>query len=83
MREYLRNLRKHVGHMPILVCGASVIVENRNVDIMYICKEYEGEAKADFIESDDVRFFPVGDLPDNISPPCVQGLNEYRRKRMP
>lgn len=28
MLEYMRNLRKAAGHIPILVCGASVIVEN-------------------------------------------------------
>ena len=28
MENYLKNLRKVIGHMPILVCGASVIVEN-------------------------------------------------------
>lgn len=34
MNEYLKNLRNLVGHMPILVCGASVIVENENGEIL-------------------------------------------------
>ena len=34
MKEYLKNLRKLVGHMPILVCGASVIVENEDGEIL-------------------------------------------------
>ena len=34
MKEYLRNLRKLVGHMPILVCGASVIVVNDKDEIL-------------------------------------------------
>jgi len=34
MNEYLKNLRKLVGHMPILICGASVIVENENGEIL-------------------------------------------------
>ena len=34
MNEYLKNLRKLVGHMPILVCGASVIVENEDGEIL-------------------------------------------------
>ena len=156
MKEYLKNLRKLVGHMPILVCGASVIVENEdgeillqlrkdnkcwgypggtvdinvvvelaakrelleetgieakslelfgvfsgkelyhvyphgdeisNVDIVYICKDYSGEVRADFIESIDVRFFSIDNLPDNVSPPCIPALNKYkdsvlRRKRV-
>jgi len=34
METYLKNLRQLVGHMPILVCGASVIVENKNGEIL-------------------------------------------------
>ena len=34
MKEYLKNLRKIVGHMPILVCGASVIVENSMGEVL-------------------------------------------------
>ena len=147
MKEYLKNLRKIVGHMPILVCGASVIVENSNgevllqlrkdnncwgypggsveinevveeaakrelleetgivanslelfgvfsgeelyyvyphgdeisiIDIVYICKDYSGEAKPDFTESARVMFFPLDELPDNISPPCVPALMKYK-----
>ena len=150
MKEYLKNLRKLVGHMPILVCGASVIVENKsgeillqlrkdnkcwgypggavdinevveeaakrelfeetgiiansldlfgvfsgeelyyvyphgdeisNVDIVYVCKNYKGEAKADFVESTDVRFFSIDNLPDNISPPCLPALKKYTENR--
>ena len=150
MREYLKNLRKQVGHMPVLVCAASVIVENAegeillqlrsdnkcwaypgggidinevvedaakrelleetgltanslelfgvfsgkelyyiyphgdeisNVDIVYICRNYSGEAKADLIEGDEVRFFPVNNLPENISPPCVPGIKKYKESR--
>jgi len=150
VKEYLKNLRKLVGHMPILVCGASVIVVNdkneillqlrkdnncwgypggsvdinevveeaakrelfeetgivanslelfgvfsgeelyyvyphgdeiSNVDIVYICKDYSGEAKADLVESIDVRFFAVDELPDNISPPCVLALKKYQESR--
>ena len=34
MGEYWRDLRKLVGHIPILVCGASVIVENNKGEIL-------------------------------------------------
>jgi len=150
MNEYLKNLRKLVGHMPILVCGASVIIENENgeillqlrkdngcwgypggivdineaveeaakrelfeetrivansldlfgvfsgeehyyiyphgdeisiVDIIYICKDYSGKAKADYAENTDVRFFPINNLPKNISSPCVPALKKYAESR--
>jgi len=150
MKDYPKNLRKIVGHMPILICGASVIVENDKgeillilrsdnkkwaypggsvdineivkeaakrelfeetgiiaeslqlfdvfsgkelyyiyphgdeisiVDIVYICKNYTGEAKADLIESDAVGFFAIDNLPDSISPPCIPALNKYKENR--
>ena len=149
MKEYLRNLRKIVGHMPIVVCGASVIVENREgeilmqlrkdnncwgypggsvdinevvevaakrelleetgltanslellgvfsgeemyykypnrdeisvIDIVYVCRDYTGEIKADNVENLDVKFFPINKLPDRISPPCIPVLQKYKEK---
>ena len=147
MKEYLRKLRQVVGSMPILVCGASVIVENEkgeillilrsdnkcwaypggavdinevvevaakrelfeetgitanilelfgvfsgkelyyiyphgdevsNVDVVYLCNDYTGEARADLTESDEAMFFSLESLPENISPPCVPALKKYR-----
>ncbi|NLT94265.1 MAG: NUDIX hydrolase [Clostridia bacterium] len=34
MAEYIKTLRKMVGHTPILQCGASVIVENEQGEIL-------------------------------------------------
>jgi len=34
MTEYMKNLRKLVGHMPVMQCGASVIVENEAGEIL-------------------------------------------------
>ena len=151
MKNYIKNIRKIVGHMPIILCGASVIVENKkseillilrsdnkcwsypggaveinevveeaamrelneetgltahsvelfgvfsgeevyyiypngdevsNVDIVYTCKDYSGEAKADLVESDEVKFFPIYKLPENISPPCRPALKKYIEKRL-
>jgi len=150
MNDYVKNLRKLVGHMPIMLCGASVIVENDKgeillqlrrdnkclgyaggsveigevvedaakrelfeetglvanslelfnvfsgkdlqytypngdqvsiIDIVYICKDYDGEPRADLIEGDEVRFFAINELPENISPPCVAVIREYLERR--
>ena len=150
MNEYIKNLRALIGTMPILMCGASVIVENEsgeillqlrkdnncwghpggaveinevvedaasrelleetgivaetlelfgvfsgkelyhiyphgdevsNVDIVYICRKYSGEVRADFVESNEVRFFPIDSLPSNLSPPAVPVLRKYAESR--
>lgn len=150
MTEYIKNLRKKIGHAPILQCGASVIVENQrgeillqlrkdnhcwgyaggsveldeeveeaakrelyeetgliahelelfgvfsgkdmhyiypngdevsNIDIVYICKSYSGDLKMQKNEVSDLKFFPLTDLPENISPPNIKAIKAYIRKR--
>jgi len=150
MKGYIKNLRALVGTMPILMCGASVIVENEkgeillqlrkdsncwgypggaveinevvedaarrelfeetgivadtlelfgvfsgpelyhiyphgdevsNIDIVYICRDYSGETRADLVESNEVKFFPIDNLPSNLSPPTVPVIRKYVESR--
>ena len=150
MRDYIKKLRAQIGTMPIIMCGASIIVENEkgeillqlradsncwghpggaveineivedaakrelleeagivarrlelfgvfsgpelyhiyphgdevsNIDIVYICREYSGEVRADFVESCEVRFFPLDRLPNNLSPPTVPVIRQYVESR--
>lgn len=143
MSEYIMELRKLVGHRPLLQVGASVIVENEtgevllqkradnhcwgyaggsveldeavedaarrelfeetglialkmelfgvfsgkdthyvypngdevsNVDIVYLCRNYEGTLKCQEEEVEELRFFPAYALPDSISPPVRRPL---------
>lgn len=138
MSEYILDLRKIVGHRPLLQVGASVIVENdrgeillqrradnhcwgyaggsvelneavedtakrelyeetgliareltlfgvfsgegmhyvypngdevSNVDIVYLCRNYEGVLKKQDSEVEQLGFFPADRLPQPISPP--------------
>jgi 8-oxo-dGTP pyrophosphatase MutT (NUDIX family)/Ser/Thr protein kinase RdoA (MazF antagonist) len=149
MSDYIKTLRKSVGHAPILQCGASVIIVNGdgkillqkrhdngcwgfhggavelgeaveeaarrelfeetgivagslklfgvfsgedtryvypngdevfNVDIVYICRDFSGELKAEPGEVDELRYFDLDDLPDNITPPQRGAFNEYARR---
>lgn len=146
MTDYIRSLRKLVGHAPILQCGASVIVENdkgelllqlrkdngcwgyaggsveldedvgeaakrelfeetgleaceltlfgvfsgkdmhytypngdevSNVDIVYVCKKYRGELRADGCEVSELKFFSAHEIPENLSPPIVRAIRSY------
>lgn len=138
MSDYILDLRKIVGHRPLLQVGASVIVENHrgdillekradnhcwgyvggsvelyeavedtarrelyeetgliareltlfgvfsgegmqyvypngdevsNVDIVFLCREYEGTLRKQESEVEQLAFFPADSLPQPISPP--------------
>lgn len=146
MSSYIMDLRKIVGHRPLLQVGASVIVEDKegrillqlrsdnhcwgyaggsveldekvedaakrelfeetgliannlelfgvfsgkdthyvypngdevsNVDIVYICKDYSGELCCQEGEVDDLKFFEIDKIPDNISKPIERPLRQY------
>lgn len=50
-----------------------------NIDTVYICRSYEGSPTADGHEIVEVRFFPLTDLPENISPPNVPVFEAYNQ----
>ncbi|MMZ54293.1 NUDIX domain protein [compost metagenome] len=53
-----------------------------NVVAAYICKEYSGIIKGDKAEVQDIRFFDLNKIPNQISPPdlpiITRFLNEVR-----
>lgn len=58
--------------------------EVHNIDIVYICRNFHGELKADEDEVGELRFFDIKSLPENISPPLIVPLRkyiEYRAKK--
>ena len=146
MSNYIMDLRKTVGHRPLLQVGASVIVQDdagrillqlrsdnhcwayaggsveldecvedaakrelfeetgliakelelfgvfsgedthyvypngdevSNVDIVYICKQYTGTLKCQEGEVDELKFFKVDEIPQNISKPIRIALNKW------
>lgn len=146
MSEYIMDLRKIVGHRPLIQVGASVIVEDAQgrvllqlrsdnhcwaysggsvevdenveeaakrelfeetgliahdlelfgifsgkefhytypngdevscIDIVYVCKDYEGTLKMQEGEVDDLRFFALDEVPDKISPPIRIPLTQW------
>ena len=146
MSGYIMDLRKSVGHRPLLQVGASVIVEDAqgrvllqlrsdnhcwgyaggsvdldevvedaakrelqeetgliaqelelfgvfsgkdchyvypngdevsNVDIVYVCRKYSGTLRCQMGEVDELRFFDLDDIPQNISPPIRRPLEKW------
>lgn len=51
--------------------------EVSNIDIVYICREYTGTLKCQKGEVEDLRFFKIDEIPENISKPISMALNKY------
>lgn len=48
-----------------------------NVISVYICSEFNGELKGDQVEVQDLQYFALHDLPDNISPPDKKVIESF------
>ena len=150
MTGYVKFLRDHVGHAPVLLCGAGVIIENPEgeillqrradnhcwgiaggsielgesteeaakrelfedtgliadelelfsvfsgknqhyiypngdevhvVDIIYRCKKYHGSLRRQEEEVEELRFFPLDAIPENLSPPQRDSIEKYAAMR--
>lgn len=150
MSDYIMDLRKYVGHSPLLQCAASIIIENEhgeillgkrtdnhqwgyaggsleleetveecakrelfeemglladeidffmvnsgpdahyvypngdevyNVEIVYLCKKYHGEIKRQEEEIEEIRFFALEEIPEEISPPIRPVIRQYMKMR--
>ena len=55
--------------------------EVSNIDIVFICKNYEGKLKCQAGEVENLKFFYISDLPDNIFKPNVPAIEEYITKQ--
>ncbi len=55
--------------------------EVSNIDIVYICREYSGTLRCEKNEVEDLQFFPVSHIPENISPPNRVALFRYLETR--
>ncbi len=51
--------------------------EVSNVDIVYICRKYEGTLNCQEDEVEELRFFPADALPENLSPPIRKPLLQW------
>lgn len=151
MSDYIMDLRKVVGHRPLLQVGASVIVEDErgrmllelrtdnhcwgypggsvdldeavedaarrelfeetgltagslelfgifsgqdmhyvypngdevsNVDVVFLCKDYQGLVKLQEEEVERLEFFAPENIPENLSPPIRKPVMEWVKRRL-
>lgn len=51
--------------------------EVSNVDIVYVCRQYSGTLKCQAGEVDALEFFPIDQIPENLSPPIRPALRKW------
>ncbi len=56
--------------------------EVSNVDIVYLCKSYEGELKAQESEVLELQFFEADNLPENLSPPIAGAIRKWAKEKL-
>ena len=52
------------------------------VDIVYVCREFEGDPAADGVEVSELKWFHFGEIPENLSPPVKGIIHEFVRSEL-
>jgi ADP-ribose pyrophosphatase YjhB (NUDIX family) len=48
-----------------------------NVDVVYVCDDFEGELKADEKEVSELKWFLPCEIPENLSPPVAMIIHRF------
>ena len=51
------------------------------MDIIYRCKKYHGSLRRQEEEVEELRFFPLDAIPENLSPPQRDSIEKYAAMR--
>ena len=51
------------------------------VDIVFLCKEYDGQLKRQEEEVESLAFFDAANIPENIMPPNLPALREWVKRK--
>ena len=51
--------------------------EVSNIDIVYLCKDYSGDLNPGDGEAEELRWFSVDEIPNNISKPIQKALQKW------
>lgn len=84
-REVLEETGLHVGSLDLfsILSGPELLYTYPNGDqvypivLIYISKEFKGELQPDGVEGDDVQFFNLAELPENLFPPLRKLIADY------
>lgn len=53
-----------------------------NIDIVYLCREWDGEMTPQVGEVEELCFFSAADLPDALMPPNIRPLRLWQKQKM-
>ena len=87
MSNYIMDLRKVVGHGPLLQAAASIIIENENGQVLLGRRTdnhqwgYAGGSIELGETVEELKFFDVDDIPGDISEPIRPVFREYIKMR--
>ena len=87
MSNYIMDLRKVVGHAPLLQAAASIIIENENGQVLLGRRTdnhqwgYAGGSIELGETVEELKFFDVDDIPKDISEPIRPVFREYIKMR--
>ena len=87
MSNYIMDLRKVVGHAPLLQAAASIIIENENGQALLGRRTdnhqwgYAGGSIELGETVEELKFFDVDDIPEDISEPIRPVFREYIKMR--
>lgn len=56
--------------------------EVSNIDVVFLCRDYTGTLSCQEEESEALRFFEPGKLPEKLSPPIVIPLRKWEANRL-
>ena len=87
MSNYIMDLRKVVGHAPLLQAAAGIIIENENGQVLLEKRTdnhqwgYAGGSIELGETVEELKFFDVDDIPEDISDPIRPVFREYIKMR--
>ena len=87
MSNYIMDLRKVVGHAPLLQAAAGIIIENENGQVLLEKRTdnhqwgYAGGSIELGETVEELKFFDVDDIPEDISEPIRPVFREYIKMR--
>ena len=55
--------------------------EVSNIDIVFLCRKFSGELKPQAAEVEQLRFFSVDEIPENLSPPIRPVVEQWVRTK--